>query len=410
MLTRQKLAFRRYCLRHKYLYRVFSRFFRRRTNRALRRARRERGIDGNMALFSSYRMEAYNDNPRYISEALRAMRPQTDIVWMFRDVKSAMARFDIPGDVRCVEWDSPEGVEALARARVLVDNWRKPDYLHLGRGQVYLFAPHHDRSFKHGYLSTRDHVYGRMLESKADAATTGSAFCRRMLKLGYHFSGECLRDGQPRNDILVRDDPADAARIRRKLGVDADARVLLYAPTFRDADMRADRRQRVGLDLGRVLDVLEQTTGRRWLCLYRAHYLSAGLDVAASAASGRVLDATGYPEMAELLRVADALISDYSSCAGDFALRGKPIWLYVADIDEYTAHSRALYLSPLDTPFWCARTPEALERLIRQTTPGAARANGRAILDFYGADETGRAAQSAARYICSKLDGPGRSL
>ena len=402
MLIRQKLAFRQYCLRHRCLYRVFSRFFRRRTLRAMRRARRERGVDGNLVLFCSYRMEAYNDNPFYISRALRAMRPGTDVVWMFRDVAAARAKFDIPGDVRCVQWDTPEGVEALARARVWVDNWRKPDYLRLGRGQFYLYAPHHDRSFKHGYLSTRDHVYGRMLESRADAATTGSAFCRSMLRVGYHFKGAYLADGQPRNDLLLRNDPADERRIRSRLGIDSTTGILLYAPTFRDADMRAGRRQGVGLDLSRALDALEQTTGRRWIGLARAHYLSAGLDVAGGAS--RVIDVTDYPEMAELLRVADALITDYSSRAGDFALRGKPIWLYVADIDDYTANSRALYLSPLDTPFWCARTPDALDAMIRRTTPVSAAENCRAVLDFYGTCESGHAAQSAAAWICAKLD------
>lgn len=401
MLVRQKLAFRAYCLRHRHLYRLFSRFFRRRTNRALRRARRARGIDGNLALFCAYRMQAYCDNPRYISEALHALRPETDIAWMFRNVAKARERFDIPGYVRCVQWDSPDGIEALARARVLVDNWRKPDYLRLGRGQVYLFSPHHDRSFKHGYLSTPNHVYGRMLETKADAATTGSAFCKEMLAAGYHFHGKTIDAGQPRNDILMRDDPADAAKIRKRLGIDAATGILLYAPTFRDADTEAGRRQRVPLNLPHVLDVLEQTTGRRWMCLWRAHYLSLGL--AGVGRSPRVVDATDYPEMAELLRVADALITDYSSCAGDFALRGKPIWLYQDDIDAYRAHSRALYVDMDATPYWKVRTPEELDDLIRRTTPEAAAANCRAILDFYHTWETGKAAEAAARYICEKL-------
>ena len=82
----------------------------------------------------------------------------------------------------------------------------------------------------------------------------------------------------------------------------------------------------------------------------------------------------------------------------------KPIWLYVADVDDYAAHSRALCVNPLDSPYWCARTPEALDALIRRTTPEAAAANCRDVLDFYGAHETGNAAVAAAAYICSKLD------
>ena len=400
---RQKLAFKRYCMRHRHLYRLFSRWFRRRTNRAMREARRLKGIDRNMVLFCSYRMEAFNDNPYYICQALHAMRPETELVWMFTDVEKARARYDIPDWVRCVQWDTPEGLEALGRARVLVDNWRKKDYLRLGREQVYLFSPHHDRSFKQGVLTYRDRLYGRVLEAHADAATVGSAFCKRMLRAAYRFRGPYIEAGLPRNDILLRDDPADAARIRARLGVDEDARILLYAPTFRDADSASGCRQTVTLDLNRVMDVLEEVTGARWLCMYRAHYASLGLNLDHLPRQARLKNVTDYPEMAELLRVADALITDYSCCAGDYALRGKPIWLYVADIDDYTARSRELFLNPLDTPFWCARDPDALEALIRGTTRWRAEANCREILRFYGEFETGFASEAAAAYICEKL-------
>ena len=89
MLNKQKQAFRLYCKRHKHLYRIFSQWFERRTNRALRDNRKQWGIDNNLVVFSSYNMRAYNDNPWYISEALHEMRPQTTLVWLFRDVATA---------------------------------------------------------------------------------------------------------------------------------------------------------------------------------------------------------------------------------------------------------------------------------------------------------------------------------
>lgn len=403
MLNRQKKAFRAYCKRHKYLYRVFSQWFERRTNRALRDVRRQWGIDGDLVVFSSYNMRSYNDNPMYICQALHELRPRTSLVWIFKDVAQAKAKYDIPDYVRCTQWKTPMCDYFLGRARVIVDNWQKYDWLRLGREQVYLFSPHHDRSFKHGGFTKRDRRYNRLVETHAALVTTGSAFNKQFLRRALRYRGPYLDVGLPRNDILVRNDPADEARIRAKLGVDAGVKLLLFAPTYRDADQRAGRRERVALDLDHVLDVLEESTGERWACLYRAHYLSFGLDLERPPRSLRFTDVTDYPEMAELLRAADALISDYSCCAGDFALRGKPIWLYVADIDDYTAHSRELYLSPLDTPFWCARTPGELDDLIRRATPDRAAANCRAVLDFFGTHESGHAAEAAARYICEKL-------
>lgn len=404
MLNKQKQAFRLYCKRHKYLYRIFSQWFERRTNRALRDNRKQWGIDNDLVVFSSYNMRAYNDNPKYISEALHKMRPQTFIVWLFKDVEAAKAKYAIPDYVRCVEWKTPMSNFFLGRARVIVDNWQKPDWLRLGRDQVYLFSPHHDRSLKSGGFLKKDRLYNRLVEAHASVVTVGSDFNKRFLCMAAYFNGPYLDVGLPRNDILVRNDPEDEARIRKGLGIDVNTRILLFAPTYRDLNRRKGCRETVTLDINRVLDVLEESTHERWVCLYRAHYLSLGLNMDHLSKSPRLADVTDYPEMAELLRIADAMISDYSCAAGDFALRGRPIWLYVADIDEYTKYSRKLYVNPLDTPYWCARTPSELDTLIRQTTPEKARENCREILEYYGTHETGRASEEAARYITSKLE------
>ncbi len=403
MLTKQKQAFRAYCKRHKHLYRVFSQWFERRTNRAMREARRQWGIDNNLVVFSAYNMRSYNDNPKYICEALHEMRPQTSLVWVFKDVQAAKAQYDIPDYIRCTEWRTPLSYHLLGCARVVVDNWQKYDWLRLARGQVYLFSPHHDRSFKCGGFTKKDRLYNRLVETHASVVTTGSDFNERFLRKALRYKGPYLDVGLPRNDILVRNDPADEAHIRDKLKIDTRTKILLFAPTYRDADKRAGCRETVALDLHHVLDVLEETTHDRWVCLYRAHYLSLGLNMDHLSMSSRLADVTAYPEMAELLRVADAMISDYSCAAGDFALRGKPIWLYVADIDEYTKYSRELYVNPLDTPYWCARSPSELDALIRQTTPDKARENCRAVLEYYGEHETGKAAEAAAKWICSLL-------
>lgn len=372
-----------------------------RENWRLMKPRLLRGIDMNSAVFASFRMTAYNDNPRYISEALHALRPRTDIVWLFRDVDAARRKYDIPGYVRCVQCGTREAYEAAGRARVWVDNWRKSEYIRVGRRQIYVFSPHYDRGFKRAALVNPRFACRRVVESHAALGVIGSAVHRRFFREAYHYRGAFMMEGCPRNDLLLRDDPADEARIRERLGIDGETRILLYAPTYRDAAARAHRTDRVTLDLEHVVDVLEQSTGRRWMCLYRAHYLSLGLGLVGT--SPKLADATGYPEMAELLRAADALITDYSSCAGDYALRGKPIWLFQDDIEEYRAESREMYIDVDATPFWKARTVEELDDLIRRTTPEAAAENCRAILDFYETRESGFAAQSVARYLCRKL-------
>ena len=108
--------------------------------------------------------------------------------------------------------------------------------------------------------------------------------------------------------------------------------------------------------------------------------------------------------MAELLLVADALITDYSSCAGDYALCRRPIFLYQDDLEDYKNNSRQLYFDMKYSPYWVASTPEELDALIEACTPERARENCDAILRFYGEAETGHAAQSIAEYIVKQLE------
>ncbi len=357
------------------------------------------GINYNEAVFSSFNHQAYNDNPRYISEALHALRPQTEIVWLFARPHDA-EKYDIPDYVRVVCATSTRGMAHLARARVVVDNFNKRFYLKFpGENQIYIQTWHGDRAFKKvGYDNPGGLNCG--IEEKAALFICGSEYGEMQIHSAFHYHGEIMKVGYPRNDILLRNDPAEARAIRKKLGVDEDTRLLMYAPTFRDVDFRHNRVQRAHLELGHVLDTLEAATDAKWKCLVRAHYMSKGID---AAVDSRLIQASAYPEMGELLLISDALITDYSSCAGDYALLRRPIFLYQDDLDDYTGNNRALYFDMKDSPYWVADTPEAMDALIMRCTPESARENCEAILKFYGEAETGHAARSVAEYIADKL-------
>ena len=364
-------------------------------------ARLLRGYDDNMVVFSAFDNRSYNDSPRYISEALHAARPETDIVWLFKDAAKARAAYDLPDYVRTLDSISAKGVSALARARVVVDNFNKRFYLNFpGKGQIYVQTWHGDRPFKKiGYDDSARHK--KMIEEHATLVLVGSDFGEKTICSAFHYKGEVQKLGMPRNDLLVQNDPALRAEIRARLGIQENERALIYAPTFRDTAINAKQKQRVPLDLGHVLDTLERSTGTPWKCLYRAHYMSNGFPEGMD--SQKLIPASDYPEMAELLLAADALLTDYSSCASDFVLTRRPIYLYQDDVDEYVSRDRALYLPMSDYDYWIAHTPEELDHLIEQTTPERAAENCDKIIAFYGMAETGRSTEATVDYIISKL-------
>lgn len=371
-------------------------------NTMMKLARIFGGYDDNMVVFSAFDHRSYNDNPRYISEKLHELRPETKIVWLFNDVEQARKTYSVPDYVHAYMCIQRKGLSALGRARIVVDNFAKRFYLHFpAKDQIYIQTWHGDRAFKKvGFDFEGQHV--RMLEEHASLGVTGSDYGDMQFRSAFHYQGEIMKVGYPRNDILVRNDPNEARAIRRRLNLDENTRLLLYAPTFRDTERHEMKSQKVNLDLQHVLDTLEAATGEKWKCLVRAHYMSYGLQM--DDGSGRLIPASNYPEMAELLLISDALITDYSSCAGDYALLRRPIFLYQNDIEEYRSKNRALYFKMEDSPYWVASTPEAMDDLIRACTPDRARENCDAILKFYGEAETGHAAESIAQYIIEKLE------
>lgn len=346
---------------------------------------RLRGVRKKTVLFTSFKGRAYSDSPRYISEALHALRPDVDIVWQLADSSAA------PDYVRTVKPRSLAALTELATARCFVDNFNRPIYLEKYPGQLYVQTWHGDRGFKK-VLYDMDDGLAYPDGAQMDLAVSGSAFGTQVFRTAFRYGGEVLQAGMPRNDMLVNGDPALAAEVRRRLGVEG-RKVMLYAPTFRDAT--AGKAQAAGFDLSAALDAL----GGDWVCLARAHDLNRGID---SAADGRVIDATGYPEMSELLLAADLLVTDYSSSAGDFALTGRPVILYQPDLDAFMQEDRGMYFDIRKSPY--IRAESEAELLAMLGDLGALPGADSEILAFYGATETGASATEVAAWIAEKVE------
>jgi CDP-glycerol glycerophosphotransferase len=94
------------------------------------------------------------------------------------------------------------------------------------------------------------------------------------------------------------------------------------------------------------------------------------------------VNASKYDEMQELLCMADVLITDYSSSQWDFALTGKPGFLFTPDLDYYQHEDRGFYTPIDDWPFPYAKTNEELSNLIKNN--GATKVTINEILSWNG--------------------------
>jgi len=356
-----------------------------------------KGIKANKVVFMCFRGRSYGDNPRYISERLHERYPDAEIVWAFKGNTIHEMRKKVPDYVRCISMSARSYFGELATARVWVDNFTKDSVLRgFPKGkQFYIQTWHGDRPIKK--ICYDEFPEGYRLEEEADLVLTGSEFGKKLYRTAFRYNGKYMNEGAPRNDILVQNNPADVRRIRAKLGVPDDAKLLLYAPTYREnSDVVPKYAQ---MDLRRTLDLLERN-GEKWVCLYRAHYLSSGIDLEAE--KGRIVDMSKYDDMSELLLVSDMLLTDYSSCAMDYCVLDRPAFMFMSDYEEYIS-TRGVYYDPHDTPLLIAHDQNELEKLILETDAETARRNCEAIRAWYGVNETGHATDSVCDYIIEKL-------
>ncbi|MDY2921873.1 MAG: CDP-glycerol glycerophosphotransferase family protein [Eubacterium sp.] len=112
-------------------------------------------------------------------------------------------------------------------------------------------------------------------------------------------------------------------------------RITLYAPTFRDE-------QAVAPEL--ALDFNDFTLTEDDVVLLRLHpFVSDHFVLDEVSYDGRVKDFSHYPGVTTLLKVADCLITDYSSIVFEYALMNKPVLFYAYDLEKFETEGRSFY-------------------------------------------------------------------
>ena len=337
----------------------------------------------------------YCCNPKYVTEALSSM-DGPEIVWA---LSRTADETDVPIGARVVRMGTLKYFFMAATAKVWFENGLnmvRSKYIRKRRGQVYMQPLHGSLGLK------RQGLAGAAVRAKADAITdyciSNSAFETEVYRTSYWPTTEILEYGHPRNDVFFRsaeDKARIATRVRRVLGVGATTRLALYAPTFRpDGDISC-------LDLDPVVlrGALERRFGGEWTVLSRLHKR----DIARRPAmSGSWVDASGYPDMQELMVACEVGITDYSSWICDFVLGDDYGFIYARDVEKY-AKTPGFYYPLESTPFPVARSNEELVAAI-ETFDSTKYARDKAVfIRSKGCVDDGHASERCARKIMETL-------
>ncbi len=363
------------------------------------------GVKKNKVVFVSFNGKSYSDNPRSVSEALHEIMPDAQITWIMSHPDSK--KNILPSYVRCINSADRRSLQRhLATAGVFVSNFTLYE-MPKSKKQLFIQTWHGDKAFKKvlhdSHFAPQGYRVPEQIDGYCDLAVAGSEYGKRQYESAFLYKGKILMEGTPRNDRLVNYDVLECQAIKQALSIPQDTKLLLYAPTLRREAGTSKQKQKIqDLDISATLDLLEKKDSCNWMCLMRAHPAMIGL--CGAEGDSRIMDLSAYEDMADLLLISDMLITDYSSCAGDFALLKRPLVLYQADRQEYLEKDRTFYFDIEDSPYFVAQNQQELERILAELTPEKAAENCNEVLRFYGDCETGHASRSVARIIKDWID------
>ncbi len=168
-----------------------------------------------------------------------------------------------------------------------------------------------------------------------------SKWCEQCFEKAMVYTGEMLKRGAPRCDVLYGERKEPRRSFRERHGLDQKAKVLLFAPAFREG---SDNGKRIvfsevwTIDFERLLSNLEKRFGGKWYICVRVHPQLAPTfkEYHNKAIEDRLIDESSYDDMYELLAGMDAYITDYSSAVFEAGFAHIPSFIYADDIETYS--------------------------------------------------------------------------
>lgn len=171
-----------------------------------------------------------------------------------------------------------------------------------------------------------------------------------------------IEKGYPRNDYLFKYKKEDIFKIKKKLNIPLDKKVILYAPTFRDNQHKSG----VGYtyNLGIDFDMLKQKLNDKYIILFRTHYFVSN-SFNFKKYENFIYDVSDYDDVNELYIISDLLITDYSSVFFDYANLNRPIIFYMYDLEEYQNSLRDFYINLNELPGVIINKEEQLIKILK---------------------------------------------
>ena len=328
-------------------------------------------VKKNKIVFQAHLGAGYGCNPKYITEEIIRQNLDYELVWLVRTEVFDTSNF--PKQVRIVDYNNVfRSLLELATSRMWISNIRFNKFFKKGlikkRNQIYINTWHGSLGIKKIGLDAKIlnnnkewEVLARIDSKSMDYMVSNSDFESNVYRNTVWFENKILEFGHPRNDVFFVQDQDFRNKMLEKLGIEKDTKIVLYVPSHRDTF----RISCFNLDYEGITKTLEEKTGEKWKVLSKFHTRNIHLLDKLTGKNPYQFDVTMYHDVQDLLRVADIIISDYSSCMFDYMLTRKPCFVFATDLKEFN-NERGFYYPLETTPFPLAENNEQLLKNIEK--------------------------------------------
>ena len=345
----------------------------------------------------------YDCNPKGICEGIIKSGYKCKLVWtVMKNTRTGPMFF--PEKVKPVKRYTYDFYRQLASAKVIIDNGISTAFVgyHKKHNQYLIETWHGSLGIKRfGRSSNKDKSWLRKAAREGrmtDFIISNSDMEDDIYREDFWKKTEIWKFGHARNDILLCDDKEKIERlnrdIRAEFNIPMDAKLCMYAPTFRDdGDLSP-----YNIDYGKLMEALKTRFGGNWVILTRYHARTRKFLKWNNVPSG-VIDVGNHPDIQELMAIIDVGITDYSSWICEYMLRRKPGFTFATDIENYATHERSLFFPLSALPFPTSSNSEELVQAILDFDEEKFVADCDAFLKEKGSVDDGHAGERAAEAI-----------
>lgn len=295
---------------------------------------RKEEIDNKTIVFESYWGTQYSCNPRALYEYIDKNHPEYTCVWSLVD-----DRIPIKGKGIRVRKGSAEYYRYLATSKYFVNNVNFEKGYRKRSGQIEIQTMHGTPLKTLGldvtdeFRTEEERIAYVKRNRRWNYLIAQGRFTEEKASDWYGFNKRVLCTGYPRTDELFNVKEEECKRIKEDLELPDNKKIILYAPTFRkkgEYEMPID------------LELMRENLSDEYILLIRLHhFVYAAYKVPEDGKF--IFDAGKYDNITDLYKIADIMITDYSSVMFDFALTGNPMIFFTYDLDEYVNQTRGVY-------------------------------------------------------------------